>query len=368
MTGNDISINVLEDAEPAVVEFNGALDRSTVPEVFRRLRPLFNRKTPLVFDFGGVARMDSSGLALVAYGFRKLGTGIGGLSLRSIGGEVEKTLKLAGWNFSGAQSLTEDGHSSFAETAGAEAEKAASSIYYYLYLISETIYHSIVTPWKGEKPRFAIFVAQMARLGAGSAPIVWLIALLVGLTTAYQAAYQLRQFGANIYIADLVAISMMTELGPLMAAIMVAGRSGAAITAEIGTMQVNEEIDALRLIGMHPVQYLVVPKVYAVVITQALLGITSACVGILGGYVIAVSYLDLSSAAFINKAVNSLVMMDLVNNLTKSAIFGFIIVTVGSFYGLRVSGGAEGVGRATTNSVVTSIFLIIVTDCVYSLI
>jgi phospholipid/cholesterol/gamma-HCH transport system permease protein len=223
-----------------------------------------------------------------------------------------------------------------------------------------------VAPFRGERPRFGLFVEQMALLGSGSAPIVLLVALLVGLTTAFQSAYELRQFGANIYVADLVAISMMIELGPLMAAILVAGRSGAAITAEIGTMKIAEEIDALKLIGIKPIQYLAVPRTYAVVITQALLGVTAAIVGIIGGLIIGVTYLDLSVTAFVVEAVSSLALGDLLHNLSKSMVFGLIIVVVGVFYGLRVEGGAEGVGRATTNSVVMSIFLIIVADCAFS--
>jgi phospholipid/cholesterol/gamma-HCH transport system permease protein len=236
----------------------------------------------------------------------------------------------------------------------------------FLYLLSEIVYQGVVTPFKGVKPRGKIFVDQIGRLGAGSAPIVWLVALLVGLTTAFQSAYELRQFGANIYVADLVAISMLRELGPLMAAILVAGRSGAAITAEVGTMRVTEELDAMKLIGINPIQYLAVPRVYAVVITQAMLGVTSAVVGIVGGLIIAVYYLDLSVTSFVVEAVGSLTVDDLLHNLSKSMVFGVIIVVVGVFFGLRVKGGAEGVGRATTHSVVASIFLIIVADCAFS--
>jgi phospholipid/cholesterol/gamma-HCH transport system permease protein len=283
-------------------------------------------------------------------------------------GDLVKTFELAGWTFAQAAAGTATVEERKSEDPREVAGHTLESIVYYLYLVSETCYHAVVSPFRGERPRIRIFFEQMSRLGAGSAPIVWLVALLVGLTTAYQAAYELRRFGANIYIADLVSISMMTELGPLMAAILVAGRSGAAITAEIGTMQVNEEVDALRLIGIRPIQYLVVPRVLSVMIAQSFLGITAAIVGMFGGFIIAISALELSPMAFLNQSIEALVLMDVVNNITKSAIFGFIIVTVGSFYGLRVSGGAEGVGRSTTNSVVTSIFLIIVADCVYSLI
>jgi phospholipid/cholesterol/gamma-HCH transport system permease protein len=233
-------------------------------------------------------------------------------------------------------------------------------------LLSEVFYNGFVRPFKGYKPRFKIFFEQMARLGAGSAPIVLLVALLVGLTTAFQGAYQLRRFGANIYIANLVGISMMRELGPLMAAILVAGRSGAAITAEIGTMKVNEEIDALKLLGINPIQYLAVPRFYAITIAQPLLGVLSALMGIVGGYLIAVLYLGLNSASFVNQTLGAVGVNDLTFNLIKSVVFGWLIVVVGVHYGMQVSGGAAGVGRATTNSVVVAIVLIIIADCLFS--
>jgi phospholipid/cholesterol/gamma-HCH transport system permease protein len=221
-------------------------------------------------------------------------------------------------------------------------------------------------PFKGVMPKGKLFVEQMSRIGAGSAPIVLLVSFLVGLTTALQASYQLRQFGANIYVADLVGISMMRELGPLMAAILVAGRSGAAITAEIGTMQVNEEIDALKLIGINPLQYLAVPRFYAVTLTQPMLGVMGAMIGIFGGFLIGLFSLDISGNAFLSELLSAIFMDDLIFNVYKSVVFGWIIVVVGVYYGMRVSGGAEGVGRATTQSVVTSIFFIIVVDCVFS--
>ncbi len=361
---SEIQIDVTEGSEPIEVRFNGVLTRRTVASAFQQLDPLIQRNRPTVFEMSGITSIDSAGLALVANAIRRLDDG-GGLSLRGIRGELREVFDIAGWTFP-SPSERETMAVGFTEAVGSSAESAMAGIYYYLYIISETVYHALISPFKGERPRFRIFFDQMALLGAGSASIVWLIALLVGLTTAFQAAYELRSFGANIYIADLVSISMMTELGPLMAAIIVSGRSGAAITAEIGTMQVNEEVDALRLIGIRPIQYLVVPRVWAVVISQAFLGITSAMVGIFGGFIIGITRLDLSPMAFLHEAISSLVLMDIFNNLIKSAIFGFIIVTVGAFYGLRVKGGAEGVGRSTTNSVVTSIFLIIVADCIYS--
>lgn len=361
-------IHVREADGKVVVALIGELTHHTVKGLYPKLERVFDMKKPLTVEMSNVPTMDSAGLALLMRGVQILGYGKSGVSFVGVRDKVKKTFELAGWGTTPAGKRDETTQIGISEAVGGSVSSAFDSVYYYLFLISETFYHGLINPFRSGKFRFGILFEQMSRLGAGSAPIVWLIALLVGLTTAYQAAYELRRFGANIYLADLVSISMMTELGPLMAAIIVAGRSGAAITAEIGTMQVNEEVDALRLIGINPIQYLVVPRVWAVMISQAFLGATSAIVGIFGGFVVAVVSLELSPRAFLNQTISALVLMDLVNNVGKSCIFGFIIVTVGAFFGLKVSGGAAGVGKATTNSVVMSIFMIIVADCVYSLI
>lgn len=363
---NNARVTIDNSQAPPLAVLSGALNRNTVSKVHNQLRPLIDSGNPIVIDALGVTEIDSAGVSLFAYGFNRLGVGPSGCSIRSMSREVERALKLTGWNYQSTDQSLGKPPENFVVSAGQSVADAMEGIYFFFYLLSEIFYQGIVSPFRGIRPRYGIFLEQLARLGAGSAPIVILVALLVGLTTAYQSAYELRQFGANIYVADVISISMMIELGPLMAAILVAGRSGSAITAEIGTMAVTEEIDALKLIGINPIQYLAVPRIYAVVITQALLGVTAAIVGIVGGFVVGVYYLDLSPAAFINQCLGALVLNDLLRNLSKSVAFGFLVVAVGVFYGLRVSGGAEGVGKATTNSVVMAIFLIIITDCIFS--
>ncbi len=347
---------------------NGPLTRDTVASAFSRLKPYFERGVGLELDVGGVSQVDSSGVALVGYGLKRLGAGPGGCVVRSMNEGFAKNLKLAGWDFNATGTLVIDEPTPLVESLGGDVERFWNKLYYFAYLVSEVFYQALVMPFKGGIPRGKLFIEQLSRIGAGSAPIVLLVSFLVGLTTALQASYQLRQFGANIYVADLVGISMMRELGPLMAAIIVAGRSGAAITAEIGTMQVNEEIDALKLIGVNPIQYLAVPRAYAATITQPMLGVMAAIVGIFGGFLIGLFSLDISGNAFLSELLTAVFVEDLVFNIYKSVSFGWIIVVVGTYYGLQVSGGAEGVGRATTHSVVTSIFLIIVADCAFSFI
>ena len=191
------------------------------------------------------------------------------------------------------------------------------------------------------------------------------VALLVGVVTAFQAADQLRQFGAGIFIANLVGLGVLREMGPLITAILVAGRSGSAMAAELGTMAVEEEIDALRVMGIDPIPYLVVPKAYATIVAVPALTVLANFFGILGGYLIAVLYLDLAPDAFISQFVGAIDVWDVLTGVIKSVLFAVVIVVVGCHFGLRLRGGAEDVGRAATNAVVTSLFLIILVDGVY---
>jgi phospholipid/cholesterol/gamma-HCH transport system permease protein len=363
---HEIDVQIDGSAAPVLVKLTGSLDRFTVPGVYRQIKPYCDRGQNVALDVREVSRIDSAGVALIAQGMRKASTGGGGFRLRAINPSVSDALRLAGWNVNAPERLYEEDTAGFVESVGAEASVFGSFFYQLAYLLSEIFYSGLVRPFAGQKPRFKIFFEQLARLGAGSAPIVLLVAVLVGLTTAFQGAEQLNRFGANIYIANLVGISMMRELGPLMAAILVAGRSGAAITAEIGTMKVNEEIDALRLLGINPVQYLAVPRFYAITIAQPLLGVISALAGIMGGWVIAITYLGLNSDSFMNQLLLAMGTNDLSFNLVKSVVFGWLIVIVGVHYGFQVSGGAAGVGRATTSSVVVAIVMIIFADCLFS--
>jgi len=236
-----------------------------------------------------------------------------------------------------------------------------------LLLISETIYWSVIALWRADGHRKGGVEAQALAIGVGALPVVATISFLVGLVLALQSAAQLRQFGANIFVADLIAISMTREMGPLMTAILLAGRSGSAIAAEIATMQVNEEIDALRTMGLNPVRYVVVPKVWGILLTAPLLSIMATVIGIAGGFVIAVSTLDLSPQAFFTEAAGALQLVDIISGIVKSLVFAVLIVILAAFYGFRVKGGPEGVGRVTTTSVVVSIFAVIVADAVLGL-
>lgn len=216
--------------------------------------------------------------------------------------------------------------------------------------------------------RWRTFLFNLEAGGFQALPITGLLVFLMGVVIAYQAAVQLRQFGANVYIVDLVGISMLREISPLVTAIIVAGRSGSAYTAEIGTMVANEEVDAIRTLGISPIDLLVVPKTMALVVALPLLTVYADFMGVLGGMVMARSQLNVGYADFLNRFRDAIELKHYLIGVAKAPVFALIISLVGCYQGFRVSGGADAVGRHTTVSVVQSIFLVIVTDAFFSIV
>ncbi|MBN1688333.1 MAG: ABC transporter permease [Candidatus Omnitrophica bacterium] len=207
---------------------------------------------------------------------------------------------------------------------------------------------------------------QMMKMSVTSLPLVFLTALFTGMVLTLQSAYQLRLFAAEQFTSDLVALSMTRELGPVLTAMVVAGRVGASIAAELGTMKVTEQIDALKASAVDPVRYLVVPRFVAGVIGLFVLTIYADCIGIFGGYVIAVFKLGISSHQYIKRSIDVLMIKDVITGLIKAFFFGGIIATVGCYFGFKAQGGAEGVGRATTIAVVTALVMIIASDALFT--
>ncbi len=210
--------------------------------------------------------------------------------------------------------------------------------------------------------RWRDVVKYMDRCGSDGLPIVLLICFLMGLILGFQAALQLQMFGADIYAADLVGLSICRELGPLMVATICTGRAGSAFAAEIGTMKVSEEVDALVTMGLEPNRFLVVPKVVALMAVMPLLTVFGDVAGIAGGFTVAVLQMDLPFLAYWNQTVSALDQWDIVQGLIKSVVFGLFIAAVGCLRGLQTRGGAQGVGVSTTSAVVSGIFLIIILD------
>ena len=204
--------------------------------------------------------------------------------------------------------------------------------------------------------------------GFDALPIVGLLSFLLGVVVAYQAAAQLRKYGADLFVADLVGLSMLREFAPLMTAIIVAGRSGSAYAAQIGTMEVTEEIDAMRTIGIAPIELLVLPKIIALSIALPLLTLFADMLGILGGMIMARVQLGMGFDGFLDRVTDAVSVTAYLLGLGKAPVFAGIIAVVGCFQGFRTRGGADSVGRNTTRSVVQSIFLVIVADSLFSVV
>jgi phospholipid/cholesterol/gamma-HCH transport system permease protein len=340
----------------------GTVDADAAEGLIRELTQLSKRYRLITLDLGGLERADSIGVATLAECAAI--TASRGVELRARKIPQEYREKLA--RVAAPEPPKASATKPFFERVGSHTTNAWAGVRSFMLLLSDTAYWSLVAPLRRRLPPPGATTEQAVRIGVDALPIVCLIAFLLGLTMAFQAAYQLRQFGANIFVANLVGPAMVRELGPLMTAIVVAGRSGSAIAAELGTMTVGEEVDALRTMGIDPTRYLVVPRVYAITITQPALALFAMIVGILGGFLIGVLYLDLSATAYIKQTLRSLDLGSLFQGLAKSLLFAWVVVLTGCYYGLRIRGGAVGVGRSTTTAVVVSIFAIIVVDSIFT--
>ena len=229
-------------------------------------------------------------------------------------------------------------------------------------LLGKTLYHIFTPPFK----TYSI-LNQAKRVGPGSFLISALVAFFIGMIMSLQMAYQMIAMSAEIYIPSVVAVSLTRELVPVFTALIVAGRGGAGITAEIGSMTVTEQVDALRAFAVNPVKYLVVPRFLGLVIMLPVLTVFADLIGMMGGFVICVYKLYISPTLYFTMIAEALTMKDVVTGLIKTVFFGGIIALVGCHQGLNVQSGAEGVGRSTTRSVVISFILIITVDCFFTI-
>ena len=234
-------------------------------------------------------------------------------------------------------------------------------------LTARASYFTFIGPFQGRHSRVQKAVSQAMEAGVRALPILSLITFFIALILALQAAYELKRFGAMSFVASAVALSMTRELGPLITAVIVIGRSGSAFAAEIGTMKVTEEIDALETMAIDPVDFLVAPKFVAMIVMLPCLTIWANFMGILGGSLFGVLKADFTFQRYISASLEALFLRDVVTGLIKSFMFGVTITAVGCLEGFNTGGGAEQVGRSTTKAVVVSIFLVILVDLVFTL-
>jgi phospholipid/cholesterol/gamma-HCH transport system permease protein len=349
----------------------GSVNSSNAASLVMELRPILQDRLPssLTVDLGEAAYLDDYGVLALSELREIIAQGEGGFHLENTNEKVKDILSILDFDSldEPVPYLKKRPPGVFIRLGDATFETLTDVKYMVSFIGS--VFLSLIHVCLHPKSLRADDTLQcMQRTGVDALPIVGLISFLLGLIMAFMSSVQLQQFGANIYVASLVSLAMTRELGPMMTAIIVAGRSGSSFAAEIGTMKISEEVDALFTMGFDPTRFLVVPKIIASVVVVPLLTLFSDVFAILGGLVVGIFMLDLTASAYMTQTIKTLSLFDVSLGFMKSAVFALLIAWIGCLRGFRVRGGAESVGRATTSAVVSSIFLIIVTDSIFSII
>jgi phospholipid/cholesterol/gamma-HCH transport system permease protein len=360
-----------ESARPAIavsgdgerLALAGVLDIGTLAEARSALKKLTTEKSGGSLDIGGLERLDTPG-ALFLCNLRDKGVKLAGVraehqSLLDLIAGLElkplpKTASVSRWR----QIVVEIGKSA------RETRHDLLDIITFLGRAASWTLSALLHP---SSLRPAAISRHVEETGVNALPIIGTMAVMIAVVIGYQGVAQLRPYGGEDFTINLVAVSMLREMAVLITAIMVAGRSGSAYTAEIGVMRTREEVDALNVMGIEPMQVLVVPRVIALVITLPLLTFFADIMGLIGGAGIAQVLLDVSPLQYIARVRQSIDLSDLFVGLFKAPVFAFIIAIISCMHGLRVQGSAESVGRETTRAVVKSIFLVIVLDAFFSI-
>jgi len=319
----------------------------------------------LRLDFSSTKVVDSAGISLVHLlnnQYKKAGQK---LILCNISDELLLTFKK--WAVAPAEKPSPTQGNFFFRLGDAMVQFYAEAVVA-LSILIETIYWGTFGLLKRRDFRRGILGEQMYQLGFKAIGIVALLSFILGIILSIQSVIQLRQFGADVFLVAMITWGMVRELGPILTAIILAGRSGSATTAEIATMVVQEEVDALKIMGLNHIQFIVVPKFWAVSLTMPVLVIISMVAGIFGGFIISVFYVNMTLDLFWSEMVKNIYVKDFIISVIKSVIFAWLIIWIGAYFGFKVRGGAEEVGKETTASVVFGIFIIIITDALFSFI
>lgn len=363
---------IAEDGAGGVtLQLQNRLDVSNASEMIKQLNRLLRQKVSasLKVDLAGVTYLDDFG-ALVLVELKNLTLKNGGrFELKNVSDRIQGTLSLIDFDsFSGTTSIKKTRSSDLLTRLGDGTVKVAADLKYLISFIGSVCLAMLYALIHPRSLRKEDTLLNMQKIGVDAVPIVGLICFLLGLILAFMSSIQLRQFGADIYVASLVSLALVRELGPVMTAIIVAGRSGSAFAAEIGCMKVSEEVDALYTMGFEPALFLVVPKVLAALIVVPLLTLFADLFGLLGSLAVGVFLLKLSPNAYMDQSIRFLSMTDLYWSFFKSGVFALLITWIGCLRGFQVKGGAASVGQASTSAVVSSLFLIIMTDSIFAVI
>lgn len=351
------------------LNIEGSLDSKTTGKIWREAMLILQQgdaKMRVILDASRMEYCDGSGIGFLLELFRRLQSAGRELKIQGLKTEFQRLLDvfdpsefadIRKENSTGANFIDEMGRATV--NIWEDTRALIAFVGELCVALVLALFHPRQVRWKD-----ALVVAETA--GVNALPIIALISFLIGLIMAFQSAIPMRQFGAEIFVADLIALSMLRELGPLMTAIILAGRTGSAFAAELGTMKVNEELDALMTMGLDPVRFLVVTRVIATVLMTPLLTIFANLLGLMGGAVVLLS-LGFPLITFINQVVAAATFVDLLGGLVKAFVFGILVAGIGCLRGLQTKTGARAVGESTTRAVVTGITFIIITDGIFSI-
>lgn len=359
----------IKEKDKVIIFLNGRIDIVTTPSLLETLLSDVKSKSlhSITIDLHNVSYFDDFG-ALVLYELKKMALAANGkFNIINAHRKTEEILSIV--NFDTDQknaSLKRKDSSNFIIRSGDVALKTLFNVRYMVSFLGSVILSFIHVFSHPKSLRLNDTISCMEKTGVNAVPIVALISFLLGSVMAFMSSLQLAQFGANIYVASLVSIAMVSELGPIMTAIVVAGRSGSAFAAEIGTMKISEEVDALFIMGFSPTLFLAVPRIVALIIVLPLLTLFSDIFAIAGGLLVGVSVLDLTTSSYIAQTLKTLTLFEVVWGMSKSLVFAALIAWIGCLRGFQTRGGSDSVGNAATSAVVSSIFLIILFDSFFA--
>jgi phospholipid/cholesterol/gamma-HCH transport system permease protein len=351
--------------QQATIAVGASLDRRAAAQLMRDLdRQFRSRPDRLTLDLGSVTTFDSAGLGCIVEGMRRarecgVDVRLRGLSQQMLDFFSLLSIERLAAPRPAARRLDP------VRALGALVEPLCDNVLAIVRTGAETLHALCVAPFRGQRLRLDRAAIELDACACGALPMIALIAFLLGLILAMQAYWQLRLWGAEIYMADMVGVGVMSEIGPLMTAIALAARSGSSNAAQLGAMVVGEEVDALRQMGIQPVAFLVLPKVLACAVTSIALTVIFDVVAMCGAALFAWGFADVEFMAFQEQLRQALLFPDFVISIGKSLAFGAAVGVIGCALGLRVHGGSEGVGRATTNAVVYGIFAVITIDALF---
>lgn len=359
-------ITVEREGARAIVHLRGEIAVRTATTVYGQLRSVCRRRDvrEVVIDFSQVERLDSAGVAAVSLASKQMKRSGKRLELAQLDERQQAAFDL----FARPVRHPERGAPppGFLERVGDRTIGVGASARELWKLVAECFRQLFAVSFGTRRLPTGAVAAQVVLMGIGGIFIVGLLSFLLGMTMGFQGAVQLQRFGAGVFVADMISYSIVRELAPLMTAIILTGRTGASIAAELGTMRVRSEIDALHSMGINPVRFLILPRLLAITFAGPALTLISMFIGMLGGMIVATLTLDMPAITFWSRVVERLELADFLHGLSKALVFSWIIGFTGSHLGMRTGGDASSVGAATTRTVVISIFFIILVDALFA--